>query len=163
MVESFYERYYDVFDKRRLVSSGGVEQRTMHHLSLLQNIDGFYQTQAKLIWNGTELNGRDAIAKYLIALPPTRHHIYSLDFFPMKGTVLADSISFDNQLDLFLELFPGEPTTYQVFTSGAVAYGTPESTSAPKEKRLFSHVFVLTIDVNSPIWVIANECFRFHE
>ena len=61
------------------------------------------------------------------------------------------------------DLFPDETTTYQVFTSGAVAYGTPESTTVPKEKRLFSHVFILTIDVNSSIWVIANECFRFHE
>ena len=119
--------------------------------------------QAKLIWNGTELSGRDVIAKHLIALPATRHHIHSLDFFPMKGTVLIKSLSFNNRLVLFLELFPDEPTTYQVFTSGAVAYGTPENSSAPKEKRLFSHVFVLTADVNSATWFIANECFRFHE
>jgi len=62
-----------------------------------------------------------------------------------------------------LDLFPDEATTYQVFISGAVAYGTPESTTIPKEKRLFSHIFVLTVDINSSIWVIANECFRFHE
>jgi len=52
---------------------------------LFKDIDKFYQTQAKLIWNGIELNGHDAIAKHLISLPPTRHNIYSLDFFPMKG------------------------------------------------------------------------------
>ena len=52
---------------------------------IFKDIDKFYQIQAKLIWNGIELNGRDAIAKHLISLPATRHHIYSLDFFPMKG------------------------------------------------------------------------------
>ncbi len=62
-----------------------------------------------------------------------------------------------------LDLFPNEATTYQVFVSGAVVYGTPENTTIRKEKRLFSHIFVLTVDVNSSIWVIANECFRFHE
>lgn len=50
-----------------------------------KDVDKFYQTQAKLIWNGTEFTGRDAIAKHLISLPPTRHNVYSLDFFPMKG------------------------------------------------------------------------------
>lgn len=69
------------------------------------------------------------------------------------------------QLTVFFaaDLFPDEDTTYQVFVSGAVAYGTPESTSVAKEKRLFSHVFVLTVDVVTSTWVIANECFRFHE
>ena len=62
-----------------------------------------------------------------------------------------------------IDLFPDEETTYQVFVSGAVAYGAPDSAIAAKEKRLFSHVFVLTVDVVSSTWVIANECFRFHE
>jgi hypothetical protein len=44
-----------------------------------------------------------------------------------------------------------------------VAYGSSESKSAAKEKRLFSHIFVLTVDVVSSTWVIVNECFRFHE
>jgi hypothetical protein len=65
--------------------------------------------------------------------------------------------------NLFLDLFPNEDTTYQVFVSGAVAYGSPESTANTKEKRLFSHVFILTVDIISSTWVIANECFRFHE
>jgi hypothetical protein len=60
---------------------------------------------------------------------------------------------------LNLDLFKDEDTTYQVFISGAVAYGTTTN----KEKRLFSHVFVLTVDMLSSTWVIANECFRFHE
>ncbi len=63
----------------------------------------------------------------------------------------------------FLDLFPDEDTTYQVFVSGAVAYGSPGSNTTSKEKRLFSHIFVLTVDVISSTWVIANECFRFHE
>jgi len=127
VVESFSERYYNVFDTRRV------------------DVDKFYQNDAKLIWNGNELNGRDAITRHLISLPTSRHQIQALDFFPMK------------------ELFPNEPTTYQVFTSGVVIYGAPESSNAQKEKRLFSHVFVLTVDVNSSIWVISSECFRFHE
>ena len=64
---------------------------------------------------------------------------------------------------VFVDLFPEEDTTYQVFVTGAVAYGTPESTTVAKEKRLFSHVFILTVDVLTSTWVIANECFRFHE
>ncbi len=63
----------------------------------------------------------------------------------------------------YLDLFPNEATTYQVFISGAVAYGASESTTISRVSRLFSHIFVLTVDVNSSIWVIANECFRFHE
>ncbi|CAF0933361.1 unnamed protein product [Adineta steineri] len=126
-VENFSKRYYDILDTRR------------------HNVDKFYQAQAKLIWNGIEVNGQTEIAKHLVALPPTKHHIYALDFFPMK------------------DLFPDEDTTYQVFVSGAVAYGTPESTTVSKEKRLFSHVFILTVDIISSTWVIANECFRFHE
>jgi hypothetical protein len=63
----------------------------------------------------------------------------------------------------FLDIFPDEDTTYQVFVSGAVAYGTPENMKITKEKRLFSHVFVLTVDTISLTWVIAHECFRFHE
>ncbi|CAF4884038.1 unnamed protein product, partial [Rotaria socialis] len=57
---------YDIFDTRR------------------HDIEKFYQAQAKLVWNGTELDGSSTIAKYLIALPPTRHNIYALDFFPMN-------------------------------------------------------------------------------
>jgi len=64
---------------------------------------------------------------------------------------------------VFLDLFPDEDTTYQVFVSGAVAYGSRESTTTTKEKRLFSHIFVLTVDIISSTWVIVNECFRFHE
>jgi len=64
---------------------------------------------------------------------------------------------------VFLDLFPDEDKTYQVFVSGAVAYGSSESTTAAKERRLFSHTFVLTVDIISSTWVIANECFRFHE
>ncbi|CAF1149570.1 unnamed protein product [Rotaria sp. Silwood1] len=126
-VENFSKRYYDIFDTRR------------------HDIDKFYQAQAKLVWNGNEFNGQSDIAKHLVSLPATRHHIYALDYFPMN------------------DLFPNETKTYQVFVSGAVIYGPPESTSVSKEKRLFSHIFVLTVDVNSSIWVIANECFRFHE
>jgi len=126
-IEHFSKRYYDIFDSRR------------------HNVDKFYQIQAKLIWNGTEINGQNAIASHLVSLPPTKHQIYALDFFPMK------------------DLFPDEDKTYQVFVSGAVAYGTPESTTITKEKRLFSHVFILTVDIISSIWVITNECFRFHE
>ncbi|CAF0851296.1 unnamed protein product [Adineta ricciae] len=126
-VENFSKRYYDIFDTQR------------------HNIHKFYQAQAKLIWNGTPHDGRDVIAKHLVALPSTRHHIYALDFFPMK------------------DLFPNEETTYQVFVSGAVTYGAADNPSGPKEKRLFSHIFVLTVDVASSVWVIANECFRFHE
>lgn len=145
MVESFSERYYNVFDTRRV------------------DVDKFYQNDAKLVWNGIELNGRDAITKHLISLPTTRHQIQALDFFPMKGSSVR-SFPFNNVLSSpFEDLFPNEPTTYQVFTSGVVIYGAPESNNAQKEKRLFSHVFVLTVDVNSSIWVIANECFRFHE
>ncbi len=47
--------------------------------------------------------------------------------------------------------------------NGAVIYGTPENTTIIKEKRLFSHVFILTVDIITSTWVIANECFRFHE
>ncbi|CAF1274162.1 unnamed protein product [Rotaria sordida] len=126
-VENFSKKYYDIFDTRR------------------HNVDKFYQTQAKLIWNGNEINGQNAIASHLISLPPTKHHIYALDYFPMK------------------DLFPDEDTTYQVFVSGAVIYGPPETTTINKEKRLFSHIFVLTVDVITSTWVIANECFRFHE
>ncbi len=127
-----------------------------------KDVEKFYQIQAKLIWNGKELNGRDEIAKHLISLPSTRHNIYSLDFFPMKGKTMNYLI---NKLlsNFSLDLFPNEATTYQVFISGAVAYGTLDKTSNPKEKRLFSHIFVLTVDVNSSVWVVANECFRFHE
>jgi hypothetical protein len=64
---------------------------------------------------------------------------------------------------IFLDLFPDEDTTYQVFVSGAVAYGSSESTAITKEKRLFSHTFILTVDIISSTWVIVNECFRFHE
>jgi hypothetical protein len=32
-----------------------------------------------------EITGQNAIANHLVSLPPTKHHIYSLDFFPMKG------------------------------------------------------------------------------
>ena len=60
---------------------------------------------------------------------------------------------------VYLDLFNDEDTTYQVFVSGAVAYGTTYN----KEKHLFSHVFVITVDILSSTWVIANECFRFHE
>ncbi|CAF0935740.1 unnamed protein product [Adineta steineri] len=126
-VENFAKRYYDIFDTRR------------------HDISKFYQVEAKLIWNGNELAGREAIAKHLIALPSTENTIYSLDFFPMK------------------DLFPDETTTYQVFVSGAVAYGKTDKTRNAKDKKLFSHIFVLTVDVASSIWVIANECFRFHE
>ncbi|CAF4454961.1 unnamed protein product [Adineta steineri] len=66
-VENFSKRYYDILDTRR------------------HNVDKFYQAQAKLIWNGIEINGQTEIAKHLVALPPTKHHIYALDFFPMKG------------------------------------------------------------------------------
>ncbi len=48
-------------------------------------MEKFYQTQAKLIWNGTEIIGQNAISTHLVSLPPTKHDIYSLDFFPMKG------------------------------------------------------------------------------
>ncbi|CAF0794713.1 unnamed protein product [Rotaria sp. Silwood1] len=126
-VENFSKKYYDILDTRR------------------HNVDKFYQTQAKLIWNGNEINGQNAIGNYLVSLPPTKHHIYALDYFPMK------------------DLFPDEDTTYQVFVSGAVIYGTPESTTVTKEKRLFSHIFVLTVDIITSTWVIVNECFRFHE
>lgn len=63
----------------------------------------------------------------------------------------------------FKDLFPDEDTTYQVFVSGAVIYGTPENSTANKEKRLFSHIFILTVDVSTSTWVVSNECFRFHE
>lgn len=126
-VESFSKRYYDILDTQR------------------HNVGKFYQNQAKLIWNGNEINGQSAIASYLIALPPSKHYIYSLDYLPMK------------------DLFPNEDTTYQVFTSGAVVYGSSDSAAASKEKRLFSHIFVLTVDVGTSTWVVANECFRFHE
>ncbi|CAF1065848.1 unnamed protein product [Adineta ricciae] len=95
------------------------------------NVDKFYQNQAKLIWN--------------VGLPPTKHHIYALDFFPMK------------------DLFPDEDTTYQVFVSGAVVYGSVDSVTITKEKRLFSHAFILTVDNITSTWVIVNESFRFHE
>jgi len=48
-------------------------------------VDKFYQSQAKLIWNGNEINGQSAIASHLVSLPPSKHQIYALDFFPMKG------------------------------------------------------------------------------
>ncbi len=54
-------------------------------MAFFKDINKFYQAQAKLIWNGIELNDQSEIAKHLISLPASRHHIYSLDFFPMKG------------------------------------------------------------------------------
>ncbi|CAF0906688.1 unnamed protein product [Adineta ricciae] len=126
-VENFSKRYYDILDTRR------------------HNVDKFYQNQAKLIWNGKEINGQNAIANYLVGLPPTKHYIYALDFFPMK------------------DLFPDEDTTYQVFVSGAVVYGSVDSVTITKEKRLFSHAFILTVDNITSTWVIVNESFRFHE
>jgi hypothetical protein len=94
-----------------------------------------------------------------------RQRIISMHWtsFPWKVIRTFTVASTKTSLYLLLDLFPNEDTTYQVFVSGAVVYGTPESATAAKEKRLFSHTFILTVDTSSSTWVIANECFRFHE
>ncbi|CAF1284708.1 unnamed protein product [Didymodactylos carnosus] len=108
------------------------------------DINRLYHQTAKLVWNGNAVDGQEAIRMWLIGLPPTVHCVYALDYFSMK------------------DLFPDEDTTYQVFINGTVAYGTSENASN-KEKHMFSHVFVLTVDKTTSTWVIINECFRFNE
>ena len=66
-------------------------RETCSVLLLRQDAHKFYQAQAKLIWNGLEFNGREAIAKHLTSLPATRHNLYSLDLFPMKGTARRET------------------------------------------------------------------------
>ena len=54
---------------------------------------------------------------------------------------------FDKQslLRLYVDLFPNETTTYQVFVSGTVTYGSLDSTTVAKEKCLFCLLYIKKI------------------
>lgn len=53
-----------------------------------------------------EINGQSAIANHLVALPPTRHHIYALDYFPMKGkTKIVSLLSLMNVYFIIIKIY----------------------------------------------------------
>ena len=48
-------------------------------------LDKVYLETATLLWNGNEVVGREAIVKYLTALPASDHKVMTLDSQPVTS------------------------------------------------------------------------------
>ena len=59
-----------------------------------------YTDDAKMVWNGNAMEGRDTIATFLNSLPDSEHNLKALDAQPINGAFLK-SLTF-GPIDRFI-------------------------------------------------------------
>ena len=101
-------------------------------LFLFQAAANFYTANARLLWNGHAIIGKDGVTKAFQELPSTKHTVLSFDCQP----VLATSEQY-----------------VLVAVTGQVTYG------GDKESHTFTQTFMLVGQGN--VFMINNDEFRF--
>mmetsp|Transcript_38210 Transcript_38210/g.82810 ORF Transcript_38210/g.82810 Transcript_38210/m.82810 type:complete len:122 (+) Transcript_38210:115-480(+) len=115
--DQLQELFYEKFDKSR------------------EEVFGAYRAVSKVVWNGNQVKGDQAIATFLRTLPESEHRLTSMDCQPIHMAEVAQ---------------PG----ILVSVNGTVKYTSKPVTS-------FAQTFVLCHDAAQGSYFIAYDHFRF--
>eukprot|EP00164_Ancoracysta_twista_P002181 GFYU01002879.1.p1 GENE.GFYU01002879.1~~GFYU01002879.1.p1 ORF type:complete len:149 (+),score=36.06 GFYU01002879.1:30-449(+) len=98
-------------------------------------LSNMYREHSVLVWNGRAEKGIAGIIGFLTKLPPTKHHINSIDGQPTPG-------------------FASDVLNIQVSVSGTVQYGSNHA-------QEFTQMILLAQDRSQNNFYVASDCFRF--
>mmetsp|Transcript_38211 Transcript_38211/g.82813 ORF Transcript_38211/g.82813 Transcript_38211/m.82813 type:complete len:98 (+) Transcript_38211:115-408(+) len=90
--DQLQELFYEKFDKSR------------------EEVFGAYRAVSKVVWNGNQVKGDQAIATFLRTLPESEHRLTSMDCQPIHST-------FTNVTSLTLGQWPRWPNPASLFRS----------------------------------------------
>lgn len=117
MATDFTKLYYEHVDQKKL------------------GLNKLYMDNGIFVYNGNGFNGKEAITKFIMEMPSTKHELFTVDAQPI------------------LDASAGRTVLIQV--SGTVKIGGHRS-------KAYQQTFTLTADVNDK-WKIVTDTFRLQD